>query len=115
MKPTKIIVTLTLAVCALCAPAANKDEAEMNRFIDKLMSRMTLREKLGQLNLPVTGTIVTGQAKSSDVGGKIRAGEVGGLFNLKGVASIREVQKIAVEQSRLKIPLLIGMDVIHGY
>ena len=115
MKPTKIIVTLTLAVCALCAPAANKDEAEMNRFIDKLMSRMTLREKLGQLNLPVTGTIVTGQAKSSDVAGKIRAGEVGGLFNLKGVASIREVQKIAVEQSRLKIPLLIGMDVIHGY
>ena len=115
MKPTKIILTLALAACAMCAPAANKGEAEMNRFIDKLMSRMTIREKLGQLNLPVTGNIVTGQAKSSDVAGKIRAGEVGGLFNLKGAASIREVQKIAVEQSRLKIPLLIGMDVIHGY
>ena len=61
------------------------------------------------------GEIVTGQAKSSDVAGKIRKGQVGGLFNVKGVENIREVQKIAVEQSRLKIPLLFGMDVIHGY
>ena len=76
---------------------------------------MTLHEKLGQLNLPVTGDIVTGQAKSSDVAAKIRRGEVGGLFNLKGVEKIKEVQRIAVEQSRLHIPLLFGMDVIHGY
>jgi len=76
---------------------------------------MTLQEKIGQLNLPVSGEIVTGQAKSSDVAGKIRKGQVGGLFNVKGVENIREVQKIAVEQSRLKIPLLFGMDVIHGY
>lgn len=62
-----------------------------------------------------SGDIVTGQAKSSDVAGKIRKGQVGGLFNVKGVENIREVQKIAVEQSRLKIPLLFGMDVIHGY
>jgi beta-glucosidase len=63
----------------------------------------------------VTGEIVTGEAKSSDVAGKIIRGEVGGLFNLKGVDKIREVQKIAVEKSRLKIPLIFGMDVIHGY
>ena len=63
----------------------------------------------------MSGEIVTGQAKSSDVAGKIRKGQVGGLFNVKGVENIREVQKIAVEQSRLKIPLLFGMDVIHGY
>lgn len=87
----------------------------MDQFIDNLMGKMTLQEKIGQLNLPVSGEIVTGQAKSSDVAGKIRKGQVGGLFNVKGVDNIREVQKIAVEQSRLKIPLLFGMDVIHGY
>jgi len=87
----------------------------MDQFIDNLMGKMTLQEKIGQLNLPVSGEIVTGQAKSSDVAGKIRKGQVGGLFNVKGVENIREVQKIAVEQSRLKIPLLFGMDVIHGY
>lgn len=91
------------------------DDAQMNRFIDGLMAKMTLQEKIGQLNLSVTGTIVTGQAKSSDIAGKITRGEVGGLFNLKGVKNIRDMQKIAVEQSRLKIPLLFGMDVIHGY
>ncbi|HEY9550833.1 MAG TPA: glycoside hydrolase family 3 N-terminal domain-containing protein, partial [Prevotella sp.] len=94
---------------------AQTDQTRMNKFIDDLMGKMTLREKIGQLNLPVTGDIVTGQAKSSNVADKIRQGEVGGLFNLKGVDKIREIQKIAVEQSRLKIPLLFGMDVIHGY
>lgn len=89
--------------------------SEMDRFIDELMGKMTLEEKIGQLNLPVTGTIVTGQAQSSDVAERIRKGEVGGLFNLKGVDQILEVQKIAVEESRLGIPLLVGMDVIHGY
>ena len=74
-----------------------------------------MREKIGQLNLPVAGNITTGQAKSSDVAAQITRGEVGGLFNLKGVKSIRELQKIAVENSRLHIPLIFGMDVIHGY
>ncbi|UVP25186.1 MULTISPECIES: beta-glucosidase BglX [Bacteroides] len=101
------------AVTAMATPQADKDK--MEQFIDNLMGKMTLQEKIGQLNLPVSGEIVTGQAKSSDVAGKIRKGQVGGLFNVKGVENIREVQKIAVEQSRLKIPLLFGMDVIHGY
>ena len=101
------------AVTAMAAPQA--DKGKMDQFIDNLMGKMTLQEKIGQLNLPVSGEIVTGQAKSSDVAGKIRKGQVGGLFNVKGVENIREVQKIAVEQSRLKIPLLFGMDVIHGY
>jgi beta-glucosidase len=79
------------------------------------MKRMTVDEKIGQLNLPVTGDITTGQAKSSDIAGRIKRGEVGGLFNLKGVEKIRDVQKLAVENSRLGIPLLFGMDVIHGY
>ena len=101
------------AFTAMAAPQADKDK--MDQFIDNLMGKMTLQEKIGQLNLPVSGEIVTGQAKSSDVAGKIRKGQVGGLFNVKGVENIREVQKIAVEQSRLKSPLLFGMDVIHGY
>ena len=91
------------------------DKVEMNRKIDSLISVMTLTEKLGQLNLPSSGDITTGQAKSSDVAKKIEEGKIGGLFNIKTVEKIKEVQKIAVEKSRLKIPLIFGMDVIHGY
>ena len=90
-------------------------QTRMDRFIDSLMARMTLEEKLGQLNLPVSGDIVTGQAGSSDIGRKVKEGKVGGLFNIKGVDKIRAIQEIAVRESRLRIPLLFGMDVIHGY
>lgn len=116
MRVGRFLLTAVItasAFTAMAAPQADKDK--MDQFIDNLMGKMTLQEKIGQLNLPVSGEIVTGQAKSSDVAGKIRKGQVGGLFNVKGVENIREVQKIAVEQSRLKIPLLFGMDVIHGY
>ncbi|MBQ1610284.1 MAG: beta-glucosidase, partial [Muribaculaceae bacterium] len=113
MKHKKLSVFL--AACLFAASAWAASDAKMNLFIDNLMSKMTLQEKIGQLNLPVTGDIVTGTAKSSDIAGKIKLGQVGGLFNLKGVEAIREIQKIAVEQSRLHIPLIFGMDVIHGY
>ncbi len=113
MKLRNLLLTLALGACALNTSASS--DPAMDRYIDDLMSKMTLREKLGQLNLPVTGDIITGTAMSSDIAGKIKAGEVGGLFNLKGVEKIREVQRIAVEQSRLGIPLIFGMDVIHGY
>lgn len=114
MKRNKVCLAF-IAFAVSVSTATAGDDTKMNNFIDNLMNKMTLNEKIGQLNLPVTGDIVTGQAKSSDVGGKIKRGEVGGLFNLKGVDRIREMQKVAVEQSRLKIPLLFGMDVIHGY
>jgi beta-glucosidase len=84
-------------------------------FVTELLSKMTLEEKLGQLNLPTSGDLTTGQANSSGVAKKIQEGKVGGLFNIKSVAKIKEVQKIAVEKSRLKIPLIFAMDVIHGY
>ena len=84
-------------------------------FVAELMSKMTVDEKIGQLNLPTSGDITTGQANSSNVAKNIKEGKVGGLFNIKSVQKIKEVQKIAVEQSKLKIPLLFGMDVIHGY
>lgn len=99
----------------LFASCSTSPESEMDAFIDDLMSKMTLEEKIGQLNLPASGEIITGQAKSSNVAERIRKGQVGGLLNLKGVERIREVQKQAVEESRLGIPLLFGMDVIHGY
>ncbi len=91
------------------------NEAKMKIFVDALMKKMTLEEKIGQLNLPGSGDIVTGQAGNTDIARKIREGKVGGLFNIKSVAKIKEVQRIAVENSRLKIPLIFGMDVIHGY
>ncbi len=106
---------LAAALMGAATVQAQKSPQDMDRFIDALMRRMTVEEKIGQLNLPVTGEITTGQAKSSDVAKKIEQGLVGGLFNLKGVAKIRDVQKLAVENSRLGIPLLFGMDVIHGY
>ncbi|MCL1669381.1 beta-glucosidase BglX [Elizabethkingia ursingii] len=89
--------------------------AKKKAFIDQLVAKMTLDEKIGQLNLPSSGDFTTGQAQSSDIGKKIEQGLVGGLFNIKGVGKIRDVQKVAVEKSRLKIPMIFGMDVIHGY
>ncbi|KAB1158241.1 beta-glucosidase BglX [Flavobacterium luteum] len=94
---------------------ANKIIETKDIFVTNLMAKMTLEEKLGQLNLPTSGDITTGQANSSNVAKNIEQGKVGGLFNIKSVQKIKEVQKIAVEKTRLKIPLLFGMDVIHGY
>ena len=111
----KLSLLILLFATGLLTVSAQKSPQDMDRFIDVLMNKMTLEEKIGQLNLPVTGEITTGQAKSSDIAAKIKKGEVGGLFNLKGVEKIRDVQKQAVEGSRLGIPLLFGMDVIHGY
>ncbi len=114
MKFKATIVALLCVAFAIDTPAQSS-MAKMNAFIDALMKKMTLDEKIGQLNLPGAGDITTGQAANSDIGKKISEGKVGGLFNIKSVSKIRDVQKVAVENSRLKIPLIFGMDVIHGY
>lgn len=114
MKLNKLVLASALLLTSAATALASND-AKMDKFIDDLMGKMTVQEKIGQLNLPVTGEIVTGQAKSSDVASQIKAGKVGGLFNLKGVDRIRDVQRVAVEEGRLHIPLLFGMDVVHGY
>ena len=111
----KLSVLLIASLMGVATVQAQKSPQDMNRFIDALMKKMTVEEKIGQLNLPAAGDITTGQAKSSNIAKNIEQGMVGGLFNLKGVAKIRDVQKLAVENSRLGIPLLFGMDVIHGY
>jgi len=114
MKRVKTVLVFFAAIIWFNAGAQTND-AKMKPFIDALMKKMTLEEKIGQLNLPGSGDIVTGQASSSDIGKKIKEGKVGGLFNIKSVAKIKAVQKVAVEETRLKIPMIFGMDVIHGY
>lgn len=115
MKSISSFILVLFCLVTVNITAQQTNEAKMNLFIDALMKKMTVEEKIGQLNLPGSGDIVTGQASSSDIGKKIKEGKVGGLFNIKTVAKIKAVQKVAVEETRLKIPLLFGMDVIHGY
>jgi beta-glucosidase len=95
-------------------PAASANP-KMNSFISTLMSKMTIEEKIGQLNLVTGGEATTGSAVSSDVEGKIQRGQVGGIFSMTTPQRIRKAQEIAVTKSRLKIPLIFGQDVIHGY
>ncbi|UJH66360.1 beta-glucosidase BglX [Allomuricauda sp. SCSIO 65647] len=84
--------------------------------VEALLKQMTIDEKIGQLNLLTPGGgVATGSVVSENVEAKIKAGQVGGLFGVSGPERVRMAQKLAVEHSRLKIPLLIGSDVIHGY
>ena len=103
-----------------CNSEQNKSEVSLidNSFeekVDSILSLMTLEEKIGQLNLPSSGEIVTGLAKNSNIAQKIEEGKVGGLFSMSSLEKIKQIQKIAVEKTRLGIPLLFGMDVIHGF
>jgi beta-glucosidase len=86
----------------------------MNR-IDALISKMSLTEKLGQLTMTAAGYAVTGPIIAGDSTQAIKDGSIGNLLNLVGPAHVREMQRLAVEESRLGIPLLIGFDVIHGH
>ena len=110
----KTLTVCALALTALVTVAAPRQQS-MDKFIDNLMSRMTLQEKIGQLNLQVAGDITTGSAQDTQVSGAIAAGNMGGIFNLKGAQQIKALQEVAVKKTRLGIPLLVGMDVIHGY
>ena len=111
MKRTSLLLAAACAVLMVQAQSVKP----MKQFVDELMARMTLQEKIGQLNLQVAGDITTGQAQDTQVAGRIAAGELGGVFNLKGADKIRALQEVAVKKSRLGIPLIVGMDVIHGY
>lgn len=98
-----------------CSQSNERKDMEMDHFVTDLLNQMTLREKLGQLNLPSGGDLVTGSVMNGELGELIRKQEIGGFFNVKGVHKIYALQRLAVEESRLKIPLLVGADVIHGY
>ncbi len=113
-----LFITLGIILFAACStPTTNIEQSsdKINRQVDSVLSLMTMEEKIGQLNLPSAGEFTTGEAQNSDIAKKIEKGMVGGLFNIKSVARIKDVQRIAVEKSRMKIPLIFGMDVIHGY
>jgi beta-glucosidase len=83
--------------------------------IDTLLAKMTLSEKLGQLNMVASGYAVTGPLLGGDSPDAIRSGDIGNLLNMVGPDHVNEVQRIAVEESRLGIPLLLGFDIIHGH
>ena len=107
---------LGAALFAAIPSMAQTNVAKMNSFVNDLMKKMTVDEKIGQLNLLTPGGgIATGSVVNPDVETKIRSGRVGGLFGVIGVEKIRKAQELAVNGSRLKIPLIFGSDIIHGY
>lgn len=96
-------------------PQEDKGTSDIDQKVDSLLAIMTLEEKIGQLNLPSAGDVSTGISTNKGIAKQIKEGKVGGLFNINGLDKIRAVQKVAVEESRLGIPLIIAKDVIHGY
>ncbi|MHA7100730.1 beta-glucosidase BglX [Roseivirga pacifica] len=96
-------------------PKPKVEDEKMNEFIDSLINEMTIEEKAGQLTLYTSGWDVTGPVLRDDYMDELRAGRAGNLFNAHTVDYAINLQKIAVEETRLGIPLLFGLDVIHGY
>lgn len=108
-----------IAVFRLAVPlpmhAATGGKQSMNSFVNDLMSKMTLEEKIGQMNMLSIGFDVTGPVISEAVDEKIKKGLVGAVLNTYTPTAVRKLQQMAVSESRLKIPLLFGFDVIHGH
>ena len=105
---------LLMLLLTLVLGGAKAQNTKRDAFVKNLMAKMTIEEKIGQLNLLTGGEATTGTAVSTDVESKIVAGKIGGLFSISTPQKIRKVQELAMK-SRLKIPVIIGMDVIHGY
>ena len=99
--------------------AGNSNDDYLKEKVDSLLSLMTLKEKIGQMNQYNGFWNVTGPAPEGGDAAKkyehLRSGLVGSMLNVRGVEQVKAVQKIAVEETRLGIPLIIGFDVIHGY
>ncbi|MBI1227907.1 MAG: beta-glucosidase BglX [Bacteroidetes bacterium] len=111
----KRICIFLLCLSFLYVQNAQAQDAKMKSYIDGLMKKMTVEEKIGQLNLPVAGWVPTGTTMSKDTEEKIMAGKVGGMFGYYDPERMKAIQKVAVEKSRMKIPLFFGLDVIHGH
>ncbi len=84
-------------------------------LIDQLVANMTLAEKIGQLNMVTAGQAITGPVGGGDLEENLRAGNIGSVFNLWGQEATSALQKIALEETRLAIPLLFGLDILHGH
>ena len=107
----KLFVVFFLCAVALTGSAGNA----MDSFVSQLMSRMTVEEKIGQLNLLPGGDIVTGKEMDSPLARLAAEGKLGAVLSLRDPVKIKALQDIAVKKSRLGIPLLFGFDVIHGF
>lgn len=107
-----------IVISAFISIFAQNDDAKMDRFISDLMNKMTIEEKIGQTHL-ISGTdAISGEILKSDQNKmvqQIKTGQAGALINAKGVYKIKALQEVAVKQSRMKIPLIFGMDFVHGY
>src|SRR5690242_10755145 len=113
MRRTLLLIVTLFSLLHIAAQTPN---AKMNAFVANLMSRMTLEEKIGQLNLVTPGWgVPTGSVVSKGVEDNIRKGRVGGVFGIFGPDKVRQAQTLAMNESRLKIPLIFGLDVIHGH
>lgn len=116
MKKTNIALAALFLLSPATGFAAKKKQLPpMSQFVTELMQKMTLEEKIGQLNLLPGGDLTTGAVMNSPLAEKVGAGELGAILNVKGVEKIKNLQEIAVKKTRLGIPLLFGQDVIHGY
>ena len=99
----------------ITAPVLAQTSSEIPE-VQKLLDKMTLEEKIGQLNLLTPGGgVATGSVVSKNVEDKIKKGQVGGLFGVASPEKIKVAQDFAVNETRLKIPLIFGSDIIHGY
>lgn len=110
-----LFILLLAALLAATSSNESSEKEEMRVFIDSLINEMTVEEKAGQLTLYTSGWTVTGPQLRDDYVEELKAGRAGNLFNAHTVDYAIKLQKIAVEETRLSIPLLFGLDVIHGY
>lgn len=112
----KALVIMGMLLLSLAAKAqSHSGDPKMDAFINKLMGQMTLDEKIGQLNLVTVGRAITGSVVNHGVEEKIKKGEIGGVFGIYGAGDVAKIQDVAVKESRLHIPLIFGLDVIHGH
>jgi beta-glucosidase len=115
------LITRVIPLCIALLPLngvmaqTKTEDTKMNVFVSGLMKKMTLDEKIGQLNLVTSGAATTGSVVNKGVEEKIKNGDIGGVFGVWGADKVRAVQDVATKNSRLHIPLIFGLDVIHGH
>ena len=104
MKRFLVLILAMIPVCGMMAQSSQ--ESKMNKFVDNLMSKMTIEEKIGQLNMPnIDGAVITGPVKNTNTGERLRKNEVGALLNLQDVKKIREVQQLALGSPSCPSPI----------
>ncbi|MFP5154710.1 MULTISPECIES: glycoside hydrolase family 3 N-terminal domain-containing protein [Bacteroides] len=110
MKLTNTLFTVAVAALSLtaCGTKNTNADLEIENKVEALLGKMTLEEKLGQMNQLSPWDF-------DELAGKVRKGEVGSILNYTDSALVNKIQRVAVEESRLGIPLLVSRDVIHGY